>query len=211
MFLCKHARQAVLPGIVFLATRVKNPNQQDYIKLVKLINYLKPTEDEIPKMSTDDKQTLKCYIDLSFVVHKDMRSYTGTVITLGKGAIISDLTKQKVNAQSSTESKMITVNNTISKLLWMKRFIEAQGFQVKADIIYQYNTNAMTLEVNGKASSGKRKRQFNIKFFYFTDLIAKEEMQVKYCPTDKMIANYMTKLTVGSKFVKFRDSIMDAG
>ena len=106
---------------------------------------------------------------------------------------------------------MIAVDDTISKLLWTKRFIEAQGFQVKANIIYQDNTSAMKLEVNGKASSGKRTRHFDIKFFYFTDLIQRKEMEVKYCPTEEMIADYMTKPTVGSKFVKFRDSIMDAG
>jgi hypothetical protein len=49
MFLCKCARQDMLPGIVFLANRVKDPNQQDYIKLLKLMNYLKATEDEIPQ------------------------------------------------------------------------------------------------------------------------------------------------------------------
>jgi hypothetical protein len=116
-----------------------------------------------------------------------------------------------VNAQSSTESKMIAVDNTISKLIWTKRFIEAQGHKIKANIIYQDNTSAMKLELNGKASSGKRTRHFNIKFFYFTDLIAREEMQVEYCPTKNMIANYMTKLTMGSKFIKFRNNIMNAG
>jgi hypothetical protein len=43
------------------------------------------------------------------------------------------------------------------------------------------------------------------------DLIQRKEMEVEYCPTKKMIANYMTKPTVGGKFVKFRDSIMDTG
>jgi hypothetical protein len=139
-----------------------------------------------------------------------MRSHTSTVMTLEKGAIISNLTKQKVNAQRLTKSEIIAVDDTISKLLWTKRFIEAQGHQVKANIIYQDNTSAMKLEVNGKASSGKKTRHFDIEFFYITDLIAREEVQVEYCPTDKMIADYMTKPTVGSKFVKFRDSIMDA-
>jgi hypothetical protein len=37
-----------------IATRVNDPNQQDYIKLVKLMTYLKATEDEIPKMSADN-------------------------------------------------------------------------------------------------------------------------------------------------------------
>ena len=151
MFLCKRARQDVLPGIVFLAIRVKDPNQQNYIKLVKLMNYLKATENEIPKMSADDSQTIKWYVDSSFTVHNVMRSHTGAIMTLRKGAVISDSTKQKVNAQSSTESEMIAVNNIISKILWTKWFIEAQGFPVKANIIYQDNTSTMKLEVNGNA------------------------------------------------------------
>ena len=69
----------------------------------------------------------------------------------------------------------------------------------------------MKLENNGKASSGKRTRHFDIKFFYFTDLVQRKEMEVEHCPTEEMIADYMTKPTVGGKFVKFRDSIMDAG
>ena len=69
----------------------------------------------------------------------------------------------------------------------------------------------MKLETNGKASSGKRTRHFDIKFFYLTDLIKRGELQVKYCQTDEMDADYMTKPLVGSKFIKFRSRIMDTG
>jgi hypothetical protein len=211
MFLCKRARQDVLPGIVFLATRVKDPNHQDWIKLIKILNYLKATKDDIVKMSADDSQTIKWYVDSSFAVHKDMRGHTGAIMTLGTGAIISDSTKQKVNARSSTESEMIAADDMISKILWTKRFIEAQGHQVSANIVYQDNSSAMKLEMNGKASSGKRTRHFDIKFFYFTDLIKRKEMEVRYCPTDEMVADYMTKPLVGSKFITFRKAIMDNG
>jgi hypothetical protein len=57
MFLCKHVKQDVLLSIVFLATRVKGFNQQDYIKLVKLMNYLKAMDDEIPKTNANDCST----------------------------------------------------------------------------------------------------------------------------------------------------------
>ena len=208
MFLCKRARQDVLPGIIFLTTRVKDPNQEDWIKLTRILNYLKTTEKEIVKMEADDEQVIKWYVDSSFAVHKDMRSHTGAVMTLGNGAIISESTKQKVNARSSTEAEMIAVDDSISKILWTKRFIEAQGHQVKANVLYQDNTSAMKLEINGKASSGKRTRHFDIKFFYFTDLIKRGEINVEYCPTDEMMADYMTKPLVGSKFVKFKNKIM---
>ena len=77
------------------------------------------------------------------------------------------------------------------------------------NIIYQDNTSAMKLEMNGKTSSGKRTRHFDIKLFYVTDLVERDEVLVKYCPTDDMIADYMTKPLVGSKFKMFRDLIMN--
>jgi hypothetical protein len=67
----------------------------------------------------------------------------------------------------------------------------------------------MKLEQNGKASSGKRTRHFDIKIFYVTDLVSRNEVQVKYCPTGEMIGDYMTKPLVGAKFKKFRDLIMN--
>ena len=67
----------------------------------------------------------------------------------------------------------------------------------------------MKLEQNGKESSGKRTRHFDIKYFYVTDLVGRDEVTIEYCPTDEMIADYMTKPLVGSKFKLFRDIIMN--
>jgi hypothetical protein len=69
----------------------------------------------------------------------------------------------------------------------------------------------MKLEENGKFSSGKRTRHFDIKFFYFTDLIKRGEVSIEYCPTEDMLADYMTKPLVGQKFVTFRNRIMNGG
>ena len=68
---------------------------------------------------------------------------------------------------------------------------------------------ATELEQNGKESSGKRTRHFNIKYFYCTDLIKRKEIVIKYCPTEYMIADYMTKPVVGNKFHLFRQAIMN--
>jgi hypothetical protein len=76
--------------------------------------------------------------------------------------------------------------------------------------MYQDNTSAIKLEINGKESSGKRTRHFDIKFFYLTDLIKRGKMQVENCQTNEMDADYMTKLFVRAKSIKFRSCIMDA-
>lgn len=208
MFLSKRGRQDIQPSVSFLATRVTEPNEGDWTKLVKMMNYLQATKDDVAAMSADDTNTIKWYVDASFAVHKDMRSHTGATLTLGSGVISSISTKQKVNSCSSTEAELIGVDDVVSKILWTKLFIEAQGFKVKT-IVPRDNASSMKLEENGKASSGKRTRHFNIKYFYITDLIQRGEMQIQYCPTEEMIADYMTKPLVGAKFKQFHKFIMN--
>ena len=55
----------------------------------------------------------------------------------------------------------------------------------------------MKLEMNGKASSGKRTRHINVKCFHITDLINRKEVSVSYCPMDLIIADHMTKPLAG--------------
>ena len=149
------------------------------------------------------------YIDAAFAVHPDMKSHTGMVFTLGKGAIISGSSKQKTNSRSSTEAELNAADEKLSKIIQVKKFLERQAFKVKLNLICQDNTSTMGLATNGKISSGKRTRHFDIKLFYITDLISRGEVTVKYCPTDDMIADYMTKPLMGTKFKVFRDLIMN--
>ena len=67
-------------------------------------------------------------MDASFGTHKDLRSHTGSIFTLGKGALWNASTKQKVNTRRSTEAELVSINDQISKIIWMRKFIESQDF-----------------------------------------------------------------------------------
>jgi hypothetical protein len=165
MFMCKRAQPDIEPAISFLSSRGNDANEGDWKKLLQVMSFLKGTIDDFLTLEADDTTTLMWYIDVAFAVHGDMRSHTGAVFTMGKGAIIGSSTKQKVNSSSSTESELIGVDDKIAKVLWMKRFLKWQDFAVKLNIIYQDNTSTIKLEELGKASSGKRTRYFDIKYF----------------------------------------------
>ena len=209
MFLAKRGRQDIMTGIAYLSTKVTNSSENDWWKLKRLMLYLKNTANEVCRLEAGDTQTIQWYVDAAFAVHKDFRSHTGAVMSLGKGMISSVSIKQKVNTRSSTEAELVAIDDVVSKIIWTKRFIENQGFQVETNIVYQDNQSTMKLEENGKESSGKRTRHFNVKYFYVTDLIKKNELKIVYCPSDIMIADYMTKPLVGSKFTTFKKAIMN--
>ena len=98
----------------------------------------------------------------------------------------------------------------MSLILWTRYFLEAQGYGVDDAIIYQDNKSAMLLEQNGRASSTRRTRHLNIRYFFVSDRIKKNEVQVQYCPTNNMLADYFTKPLQGATFRKFRDVIMNS-
>jgi Reverse transcriptase (RNA-dependent DNA polymerase) len=211
LFVCKRARPDIQPAIAFLTTRVKAPNEQDWFKLVKMMNYLNSTQDDVLTLNTDDTFNIIWHLDAAFAVHNDKKSHTGATMSLGDGAIISVSTKQKVNTRSSTEAELVSIDDIISKVLWTKLFLQEQGWKVNQNIMMRDNLSSMKLETNGKLSSGKRTRHFDIKYFYITDLIERNEVTIQYCPTDSMIADYMTKPLLGAKFQRFRKDIMNNG
>ena len=116
--------------------------------------------------------------------------------------------KQKLNTRSSTEAELVGADDASQMIIWTKLFLEAQGYKVTENILYQDNKSAILLESNGRRSSSKRTRALNIRYFFLTDQVKKGNVCIEYCPTNDMIADYMTKPLQGQKFHQFKRLIM---
>jgi hypothetical protein len=86
--------------------------------------------------------------------------------------------------------------------------MEAQGYQVQDNVLFQDNKSMIPLEKNGKASSSKHTKGVNIWYFFITNHIVKGDISLVWCPTRDMIGDFMTKPLQGALFQKFRDQIM---
>eukprot|EP00978_Attheya_sp_CCMP212_P038772 scaffold195564_cov31-Attheya_sp.AAC.1 len=129
-----------------------------------------------------------------------MKSHTGGIMSLGRGAVYASSVKQKLNVKSSTESELVGVADMLPQMLWTRYFLEAQGYGIKESIGFQDNQASMLLEKYGRASSSKRTRHINIRYFFVTDRIANKEVSIKWCPTAEMIADFFTKPLQGTLF-----------
>ena len=128
---------------------------------------------------------------------------------MGGGALMSTSKKQKLNTKSSTEAELVAVDDMMSQIIWTRNFLLAQGFDLKGNVVYQDNQSAILLEKNGSASSSKRTRHINIRFFFVKDRVQAGELTIEYCPTDEMVADFFTKPLQGQKFMDFRKLIMN--
>ena len=85
---------------------------------------------------------------------------------------------QKLNLRSSKESELVGIGNLMTTVLWAHLFMEAQGCEVKNNIVYQYNKGTVLMANNGKASSVNRAKHINIRYFFVTDSLAKKEISM---------------------------------
>ena len=115
-------------------------------------------------LEVDCMTTISWYVDASYGAHMDLKGHTGMMMTLGKGATMSFLHGQKLNVKSSTECELVGVNDAILQMMWGRYFIEAQGYTVEHNILYQDNKSTILFATNGRSSSSKRTKHITHRY-----------------------------------------------
>jgi hypothetical protein len=187
---------------------VDKATDMDWKKLKHLVGYLKQSRDLPLVLSSDNIFVVKWWVDGSFATHPDMHGHTGAGLSLRRGFPIVNNTTNKLNTRGSTEAELVSVDDCIPMILWTRYFLLEQGYDINENILFQDNKSAMLLEKNGRASSSKRTKHINVRYFFVTDRIAKGELKVQWWPITDMIANYVTKPLQGKFLTRFRDLIM---
>ena len=159
-------------------------------------------------MGIDDKGSLHTYVDVAYAVHVDMRSQTGGVLSLGHGTFGQKSIKQKLNTKSSTEAEVVGVADILPYNIWLRNFLESQGYILTENILYQDNQSAIKMEKNGRRSCTGNSRHISVRYFFVKDRVDKKEVSIKYCPSNYMLADYFTKPVQGKLFRCLRAVIM---
>ena len=164
--------------------------------------------DDFLTIGADNLTNMNTWIDASYAIHSDMKSHTGGAISLGRRAVMSKLSKQKLNTKSSTEAKVVGASNYVPNSLWAGQFLEYQGYPLKNNVMHQDNQSAMKMERNGRTSCGQKSRHIDIHYFFIKDRVDSGEIDIVYCPTEMMVADFFTKPLQGALFRKLKAVIM---
>ena len=111
LFLCMWGRPDIQPTVAFLTTRVKEPTEEDWYKLIWMLRFLERTQEDILTITPETLNIVRFSVDASFAVHPDMRSHSGMSMSMGKGSILNSSKKQKINTRSSTEAELVAVDD----------------------------------------------------------------------------------------------------
>jgi hypothetical protein len=131
------------------------------------------------------------------------------MMSLGKGAAMSFSHRHKLNGRSSTEAELIGIDDALPCIMWGLYFIEAQGYEVTHNILFQDNKSTILLAKNGRWSSSKRTKHINNRFFLVKDKIDRGELEVQHCGTKEMWSDMLTKPLQGKAYCEQRSNLMN--
>ena len=208
LWVMKRGRPDIETTIAFLCTRVKCPTCQDWCKLRRLISFLYDTIDDNRIIGADNLLTLLTWIDAAYAVHNNMRSHTGGAISMGLGVLHARSSKQRLNTKSSTEAEVVGVSDYLPYNLHFVMFLREQGYTVRKNVLFQDNESAIKMETNGRMSCTSNSKHVDVRYFFVKDRVDKREIEIRHCPTTKMVADYFTKPLQGALFHKLRRIIM---
>ena len=208
LYLSQRGRPDIRTAIAFLCSRLRDPDEDDYKKLARMMQYLCGTKGMVLTLRASDEGIVRWWIDASYAVHEDMKGHTGATLSLGKGAIYSGSWKQRLVSRGSTESELIGVYDVLPQVLWTKQFLEEQGHLDTTTVVYQDNMSSILLERNGRSSSTKRTKHMHVRYFYVTEQVQNKTIHITHCPTEEMVADFFTKPLQGSLFTKMRSYVM---
>jgi hypothetical protein len=209
LFLSKRTRPDICVPVSFLTSRVQESTEQDMGKLKRVLRYLLGTKHMGITLEADSQIIrLRCFVDASYGVHRDCKSHTGTVISLGSGPVLVKSVKQKINTKSSTEAELVGLSDSMSTIIWCRNFLEAQGYDMPPAQVFQDNMSTIAMIRSGKPTSD-RTRHINIRFFFINDREKSGEVKVEYRSTKSMHADILTKPLQGEQFEVLRNELLN--
>ena len=94
-------------------------------------------------------------------------------------------------------------------MMWGKYFIEAQGYTVDHNILYQDNKLAILLATNGRRSSSKQIKHIHHRYFLIKDKVVRGDLKIKHAPTDEVWSDMLIKPQQCMLFKRMRAELMN--
>ena len=86
--------------------------------------------------------------------------------------------------------------------------MEAQGYDIKQNILFQDKHSAIRMDNNGNKSCTRNSMHIDISYSFVKYQVDSNNIPIVYCSTEHIFAYFFTKYLLGEICVKFREVIM---
>jgi len=134
---------------------------------------------------------------------ENRRSTSGSVFSLGSGAISWSSRKQDTIALSSSEAEYMAATSAGCQAIWLRKLlVDLQQEQIGSTEIWCDNKAAIAMTKNPAFHS--RTKHIDIRYHFIRNLVAGGIISLKFCGTNDQVADVLTKSLPRNKHEFFR-------
>ena len=109
-------------------------------------------------------------------------------------------------ATSTTTAEYQALYESARSAVWIQQLLKELSFPVSGPTrIHVDNNGCKSMSSNHRTDA--LTKHIDVKFHYTRDLVDENRIDIQYCPTNLMIADFLTKPTPARKFLWCRDAL----
>ena len=200
-WLSTNTRPDIATAVGTLCRFISNPGKQHWRAALRVLAYLSGTIDHGISYEHQNAPTdsLIGYSGADWGGDPDTRrSTTGYVSTFAGGPIAWKSKLQKSSSLSSVEAEYIAACSASREAKWIRLLLAEMEFPITGPItIFEDNQGCISVSNNNRTDS--RTKHIDVKYHFVRDMIQCKQIALQYIPTDKMLADCLTKPTSVAK------------
>lgn len=199
------------PDLSFVVSKLSQhfaePTEQHWNTVKHVFRYLKGTADQELCFRRNDTERLglRVYTDADWASDaKDRRSTSGYCVSLSEGSsLISWKTrKQPTVALSTCEAEYMSLASAMQECIYLEQLLKSMDtYQYAQTKVYEDNQGTIALARNPICR--QRCKHIDIKYHFIREIVNGGKVILEYCPTEKMVADIMTKPATKQKLKMF--------
>jgi hypothetical protein len=190
---------------VMVVSRYMNCPKEGHWGMVKsILRYLRGTQTF--GLEYDGDVGLIGYADSDWGADKESRRSTTGYCFLYGGLISWKSKKQSTVALSTVEAEYMALASSVQESMWLIALGTEIGLSIVSPVlIYQDNQGSMSLAKNPGEHS--RTKHIDIRHHFVREKIEQVLVKLKYCPTQEMVADLLTKSLPANQFRYLREKM----
>lgn len=208
LYLTVNTRPDIAAAVSILGRKVSAPCQRDLVEAKRVLRFLSSTKDHFLRIGSFGEITskLQVFVDADWAGDvKTRHSTSGFFFKYGDGCISWASRKQKNITLSSTEAEYVALSEACSEYRWMRMLFADFGIQIGSSIFFEDNQSCIALVNDLKINP--RTKHIDVRYHHVRELHQKGDIDIKYCPTEEMIADILTKPLSHIKHQHFRKAM----
>ncbi len=179
-------------SVTYLSQFCSRPSEEHWQAAKRVLRYLQDTKNRSLRYKKTRKE-VEVFNDSDWGSdNKDRKSFSGYASIVAGGAV-SAVSASTV-ALSTVEAEFVALGEATREVLWLQNFlreINQKGFCENAIKINIDNQGAIMLAQN--RASSERTKHLDLRNFFIQDVVEAKEISLVYVPTEKNIAEGVTK------------------